>query len=45
MSIHHNQVLPKPLRTQLEATVKSAREMAEKGETFYGRFGGEKRAA
>lgn len=31
MSIHHNQVLPKPLRSQLENTVKSARDVAEKG--------------
>lgn len=31
MSTHHNQPLAKPLRSQLEATVKSAREMAEKG--------------
>ncbi len=31
MSTHHNQPLPKPLRTQLENTVKAAREAAEKG--------------
>ncbi|WP_374494934.1 Eco57I restriction-modification methylase domain-containing protein [Zoogloea sp.] len=31
MSTHHNQPLAKPLRTQLENTVKAAREAAEKG--------------
>ena len=31
MSTHHNQPLAKPLRTQLENTVKVAREAAEKG--------------
>lgn len=31
MTIHNNQPLSKPLRSQLENTVKSAREMAEKG--------------
>ncbi len=31
MSTHHNQPLAKPLRTQLENTVKAARELAEKG--------------
>lgn len=30
MTAHHNQPLPKPLRTQLENTVKAAREVAEK---------------
>ncbi|MFS4549103.1 Eco57I restriction-modification methylase domain-containing protein [Comamonas resistens] len=31
MNAHNNQPLAKPLRTQLEATVKAAREVAEKG--------------
>ena len=31
MTTHHNQPLPKPLRTQLENAVKAARDVAEKG--------------